>query len=562
MAISSAGLGSGLDVNSIVAGLMNVEKKPLNNVAAQKASFQTKISAYSSLKSALSTFQTSVTTLSSVAKFNAQAVTSGNTSMFTATSNGSATVGDYAVNVTQLAKSQKLASAGFANVTDAVGTGTLTISFGQYVPASIAPPVAESFTANAAKNDVTVTINSSNNSLAGLRDAINAANASVSASIVNNGTSNQLVITSKDTGEVNSLKISVADDDANNTDASGLSRFVYDPLAAGVKNLTQVQQAKDALLEVDGISVVKSSNTITDVIEGVTLNLLATSGGNSVNLGIASDKDAIKKSVTEFVDAFNKLDTTLRGLTKYDETGKSSGALLGDSTARSVIGQIRAVLNSTINNGNSINALNQIGVSFGRTGQLSLDATKLTSAITNNFSEIADLFAASAKATDPQISYVSSTNKTQAGTYAVQITQLAGVSTNVAGSINGVAASGSSTKLRGAFGDASEGLTLNVAGGALGARGTVTFALGYAAQLDSVITNLLSEEGVLASRTDGINNSIKRLDKQTEAINVRLAAIEARYRAQFTRLDTLLSSMSTTSAFLTQQIATINANSK
>lgn len=563
MALSSAGIGSGLDVNSIVTGLMNVERRPLEIVAAKKTDYQSQISAYGTLKSALSTFQTSVSALSSAAKFNVQTATSANTSVFTASSNGSATIGDYAVTVSQLAKSQKLALAGFANTTDVVGTGTMTISFGTFTPEVITPPTPSSFTANPDKADIPVLITSANNTLAGVRDAINAANASVSATIVNDGTTNRLVITSKDTGEVNSLKITVTDDDANNLDNIGLSQLAYDPTAtAGSgKNLTEVQIAKDAILKVDGIDVVKSSNTITDMIEGVTLNLLATSAGNSVNLAVASNQEAIKTSVTSFVDAYNKLDTTLRSLTKYDETGKASGVLLGDATARNVITKIRSVMTNSIANGNTINTLSQIGVAFQRDGQLALDATKLTNAITNNYDEIAGLFAPYGKATDPQISFIGSTSKTQAGTYAITVSQLGTELVNAQGTINGVTATGSGSNLLGMLGDASEGLNVKVLGGALGARGTVNFSIGYAAQLDSVIASLLSDEGILTSRTEGINASIKRLDQQTDALNTRLVAIEARYRAQFTRLDTLLASMSTTSSFLTQQLAAINANS-
>lgn len=562
MAISSAGIGSGLDVNSIVTSLMSVEKKPLTNVTAQKTDYQSQISAYGTLKSALSTFQTSVSALASASKFNAQAVTSANTSALTATSNGSATIGDYAVTVNQVAKSQKLALGGFTNTSDIVGTGTLTISFGKFTPAVVTPPTPSSFTPNTAKTDVTLTIDSTNNTLAGVRDAINATNSSVNATIVNDGTSNRLVITSKDTGEVNSLKISVADSDTNHLDTTGLSQLAYDPTATSGngKNLSQVQEAKNAILDIDGIAIVKASNTITDAIEGVTLNVLTTSA-SSFNLGVASNQDAVKTSVTSFVDAFNKLDTTLRSLTKYDETGKASGALLGDATARSVVNQIRSVMTKTIANGNTINSLSQIGVSFQRDGKLALDATKLNTAVSSSFSSISGLFAATAKASDPLVTYAGSTSKTKEGTYAVTVSQLGSTTVNTQGTINGVAATGNLTNLVGATGDNSEGLNIKVTGGALGARGTVTFSLGYAAQLDRVITSLLSDEGILASRTTGINDSIKRLDKQAEAINVRLVSIEARYRAQFTKLDTLLSSMSTTSAFLTQQIASINANS-
>ncbi|HQO16382.1 MAG TPA: flagellar filament capping protein FliD, partial [Methylotenera sp.] len=151
---------------------------------------------------------------------------------------------------------------------------------------------------------------------------------------------------------------------------------------------------------------------------------------------------------------------------------------------------------------------------------------------------------------------------TQVGTYAVNVTQLASETVSVSGTINGVAANGFGSKLVGAVGDASEGLSLKVSGGALGARGTVTFTRGYAAELDNIISKLLSDDGILAARTDGLKSSINRLNKQTDALNVRLAAVEARYRAQFTKLDSLMSSMQATSTFLTQQIQAFSANSK
>ena len=542
MGISSAGIGSGLDVNGIVTSLMGVEQKPLAAVAKQKTDYQSQVSAYGSLKSSLSTFQTAVSALSTTSKFNVQTVTSSNTSVLTATANGSATLGDYALTVSQLAKSQKLASAGFASTADTVDTGTLAIAFGSYDAAS-----PYSFTANTAKTALSITIDSSNNTLAGVRDAINATNASVTATIVNNGSTHQLVMTSKDTGEVNSLQI------------SGISQLAYDK-SNDIANMTEVQAAKNAMMEVDGITVTKASNTITDVVEGVTLNLLTTSSGASVNLAVASDQEAVKTSVTAFVDAYNKLDTTLRNLTKYDSTGKASGVLLGDATARSVMSQIKAVMTKAIATTGSFTTLGQIGVSFQSTGQLALDSTKLTTAMTSNFNDIASLFATSAKATDAQISYAGSSSKTQAGTYAVTVSQIGTSLVSMAGTINGAIATGSSTSLTGATGDASEGLRLKVAGGALGARGTVNFTRGYAAQLDAVISNLLSDSGIVTSRTGGLKTSITRLDKQSESISTRLATIEARYRAQFTKLDTLLSSMSTTSTYLTQQIASINAN--
>ena len=559
MGISSAGLGSGLDVNSIVTSLMAIEQKPLTAVTKQKTDYQSQISAYGTLKSSLSTFQTAVSALSSASKFNAQTVTSSNTSVFTATANGTASLGENSIKVSQLAKSQKLTFAGTANVADTIGTGTLTISFGTYNPSTVvAPLIPNSFSPNAAKTDVNITIDSSNNTLSGVRDAINASNSSVSATIVNDGTINHLVITSKDTGEINTLKITTADGDGNNTDTAGLSQLAYDPtVAAGSgKNMSQMQAAKNALLNIDGIDVVKASNTITDAIGGVTLNLLATSTDN-VNLSVSSNKDAIKTSVTAFVDAYNKLDTSLRSLTKYDPTGKNPGALLGDATTRSVITQLKSVMSSAVNSSGTFTSLSQIGVSFQSTGQIALDSTKLDNAVASNFQDIAGLFATTAKATDPQLSSSGGSSKTKAGTYAVNVTSLS----PLAGTINGAAATVVGGSLVGATGDASEGLIVKVNGGAIGARGTVNYSIGYAAQLNSTINTLLDTTGIIASRTDGINNSITRLDKQADSISIRLTAIEARYRTQFTKLDTLMSSMTATSTFLTQQISQMNKSS-
>jgi flagellar hook-associated protein 2 len=562
MAISSPGIGSGLDVNSIVSGLMNVERQPLQVVAAKKTAYQSQVSAYGTLKSALSTFQTAASALASPTKFNAQNAISSNLTAFTATTNGKAGIADYAVSVNQLAKSQKLAMSGVANVADPIGTGKITISFGTFTPAVVTPPSPSSFTANTAKTDVVINIGSSNNSLTGIRDAINASKSSVSASIVNDGTTNRLVITSKDTGEVNSLKITVADDDTTNGDAAGLSQLAYDPtqsIGAG-KNLSQLQEAKNALLNIDGIAIVKPSNTITDAIDGITLNLLSTTT-TSANLSVSNNQDKIKESVTSFVDAYNKLDTTLRALTKYDSAGASSGALLGDATARSITSQIKSVMTKSIDTGGSLTNLSQIGVTFQRDGKMALDATKLSTAVTNNFSEITALFAASGKASDPLIEFSGSSKKTQAGVYAVNVSQLGTSLVSVAGSINGAPSTGTGNTLVGATGDASEGLSIKVNGGALGARGTINFTIGYAAQLDNVIGNLLNTDGLLAARTEGLKTSITRLDKQTEQFNARLVSVEARYRAQYSRLDTALASMSKTSAFLTQQINALNANS-
>lgn len=555
--VSSTG-ASGLPIDSLVTAQMQIEQQPLTAIKTKISSYNTKLSAYSTLKSGLSTFQTAVDKLATAAKFNAQTVTASDSNTISATADGTAVKGSYNVSVTQLATSQKLASAAYSSTTDIIGTGKLTISFGTYTAADGGTPA--SFTANGSKSDIEIDITSSNNTLAGIRDAINAKNASVTASIVNDGSGNRLVITSKDTGEVNSLKISVADNDGNNTDSSGLSALAYDPLATS-NSITQLVAAKNALLTVDGLNISKSSNTISDVIQGVTLTLKGvTSTANA--LSVDTDTTTIQSSVQSFVDAYNSLNTSMRNLTKFVSAGSSAnGVLLGDSTARNMMVKLKSMLSASSPTATTYKTLSDIGVSMGSDGSLSLDSTKLQKAITNNVSDVAKLFSPSATTTDPQVTFMGSKADTQSGTYAVNITQLGGNGVNAIGTINGVTANTTGSVLTGAGGNASYGLQISVAGTATGSRGTITFSKGLAGELSSVLGEWLKSDGPLTTKTDGLNSSIKDLNKKADDINAKLPSIEARYRAQYAKLDALLSSLQTTSTNLTSQLAAISANS-
>lgn len=560
MAISASGISSGLDVNSIVSQLVAAESGQLTIIANKKSALQSKISAFGALKGALSSFQTALASLSSPSKFNVQKTTVGDSSVFTATTNGKASLGEYSVRVDQLAQAQKLATGGFASKTESIGSGTLTITLGSY------DSISNSFTPNAEKSPVSIVIPTGSDSLEKIRDAINGADAGVTATIVNDGSAsgNRLVITSKDTGIANSIRISVEDDDGNPFDDSGLSRLAFDPtLTAGAgKNLTQMQEARDARLNIDGIDIVKSSNQINDAIESVTLNLLKVSGGTATNLGIATDTAAIEASIEAFVKAYNDLNTTIVNLTKYNESTKQGSILTGDNTTRSIANKIKAMLTGTISTGGALNSLSQIGVAFKADGTLALDSNKLKDRIATNFDDIARLFATSGIASDPQVNFIAGSSKTQAGIYAININTLGSGDSDVAGTINGYAAVGSGSILRGATGTPVEGLVIQIGGNTLGDRGTVTYSIGLAAQLNNLITEFLDEEGILTSKTDSLNSSVSRLDKERENQEARLTLVEKRYRAQFTALETLISSMNSTSTFLTQQLAQISANSK
>lgn len=558
--VSSTG-SSGLPIDSLVNAMMTSAQQPITQIQTQVSTYNAKLSAYGTLKSGLSTFQTAMDGLSNPGKFNAQSVTLTDSNSISATADGSATNGNHSISVSQLATSQRITTSAYSDASTTFGTGSLKISFGTYTPAN--GSTAASFTENTSKSAITVNIDSSNNTLSGIRDAINAQNASVTASIVNDGTGNRLVITSMDTGAANSLKIDVTDNDGNNTDGSGLSTFAYDPTASSGsgKNLSELQAAQNALLTVDGLNISKASNSITDVIQGVTLNLKAvTSTTNSMT--IATDNSAIKSSVQSFVDAYNKLNTSLRNLTKFVDGGSSAnGPLLGDSVARDVTVKLGLMMSRVSPTAGTYRTLSDIGVTVGDGGVMTLDDTKFQKAMTNSPSDVAKIFSPSASSTDPLVSFVSSGDKTVSGTYAVNISQAGSSSQDVAGTLNGVNAIGSGNTLTGAFGENSAGLKLSILGSATGDRGTVTFSRGLAGDLSSMLDSWLDSDAALATRTDGLQSSIKSLNKKADDLSAKLPSLEASYRAQYAKLDALLSSMQNQSSALTQQLSAISKNS-
>lgn len=420
--ITSAGIGSGLDVAGLVKQLVAAESQPLTVLDRKEALIQAKLSAYGSFKSALSSFQSAMSGLANLSKFQTFKATSADPSVVTSSAAFNAVPGSYGIEVSLLAQANKLRSKTFADVTSSIGTGTLTFQFGKVS--------GTSFTVNSEKTAQSVTISAAQNSVSGIRDAVNAANIGITAAILNDGTGNRLVFTSKDTGENNSLKVTVADtSDASNTDDVGLSQLAYDVAgtAGNGKNLTESIAGQNASLKVDGITISKASNSVTDVIQGVTLNLLKPSAaGVATTVVVARDVDAVKTSINAFVKAYNDINKTVKDLTSYNAETKQGSILQGDASAVSVLAQIRKTLNSTLTGlGGTYTVLSQVGISFQKDGTLLLDATKLQKAVDTNFNDIAGLFAAQGKPTDSLVSYINATDKTQAGSYAVTVGQLA-----------------------------------------------------------------------------------------------------------------------------------------
>jgi flagellar hook-associated protein 2 len=282
------------------------------------------------------------------------------------------------------------------------------------------------FALDGAQTISTVTIDPSNQTLSGIRDAINKANIGVTASIVSDGSDKpyHLVLASSKTGANANMKIMVSGTDGSDPDPAMASLLSYDP--AGVQGMQQTSAAQDTLLNVNGIAVKSHTKDVTDAISGVTLTAAQT--GTST-LSVARDTASVTNSINGFVKAYNTLSSTMAGLTSYDPDSKRAGVLQGDFTVRSIQTQLRAALGNAVQGLDGMTTLSQIGVSFQKDGTLAVDSTKLNTAMTNNFNDIAGLFAAVGKASDGQVSVSGSSSKTQAGNYAVNITQMATQST-------------------------------------------------------------------------------------------------------------------------------------
>ncbi len=414
MGLSSAGIGSNLDVNSIVTQLMSVERAPLTRLARAEASYQTKLSGFGTLKGALSQFQTAVRGLADASKFQGVKVAAGDASVASASGSTAASPGTYALKVTQLAQAQKLVAPGVASATAPIGKGVISIDFGT--------SGADSFD-SAGGGVKTITIDDSNNSLSGIRDAINKAGIGVTATIVNDGSGTpfRLALSAEKTGAASSMKISVADADGD----TGLSALLtHDPENAQL--LTETSAAKNAEFTIDGIPVSKPSNTVSDVIGGVTLTLLKENPTAATPIKVERDTAAITTAVNNFVKAYNDISQNLRDATAYNAATKEAAILNGEASVRSIQTQVRSVLTAPVAGGaGTLTRLSEIGVSIQKDGLLAVDSAKLSKAMSSNFDDFAALFATAGKSSDTLAAYTGAGAATVPGAYALEVTSLA-----------------------------------------------------------------------------------------------------------------------------------------
>lgn len=449
MAVQSGGVGSGLDVNSIVTQLVAAERAPAQQrLNRAESGLDTKLSALGTLRGALSTFQTSVDALAKESKAPARKAETSDAAVVTATARAGAATGAYQLEVLSLATAHKIASQVYAGGSGStVGSGTLT--FGQ----------------NAGSFSVAVT---EGMTLAQLRDAINGAsgNAGIRASIVQADDGARLVLTAKTSGSAQAITVTAADA------SDGLDSLVFDPGVA--TPMSQLSAAADAQAKVEGFTVSAAGNAITGAVAGVTFDLLSAKPGTTIDVTVAEDTTGLKDRIGKLVTDFNAMATTVARLRAYDPATGNGGALLGDSMLLGIESRVRRDLAASVSpSGTSPVTLAAIGISMGADGKLDIDDAKLTAALKGDATGVARLF---------------------------------------------------------------------------GGEG------GIAKRLGATLEGAIASGGQVASRSDSLQAQKRGLQKARDALDLRMQALETRYRTQFTALDSMLSGLQSTGAYLARQL--------
>lgn len=382
--------GSGLDIDSIVTKMVAAEKAPKQDQLTKTQSKATaQLTAIGSLKGAISEFQTALTTLNSPTSFQARAVTLSKSDYLTATASTSASVGSYQVEVSKLATSSKVALASVpATTTSSSGTtspstfgkGTLSIKIGDTKLSDIQ-------------------VDATNNTLSGIRDAINKAGQSqgLSANIVNDNSGSRLVLSSTKTGDGNDISVSVSGDDGSGTQS--LTKLAYTPSdsessdPADAHSLTKAQSAQ---MTIDGLKITSASNTVSNAVDGLSFTLKATTpAGSPMTVGVSQDESGVKGNIQKFVDSYNKLMGVIKTQTSVTTVGENSApitaALVGDATARGLTTTIRSEL-GTMQGTGAVKALADLGITTQKDGTLAIDDTKLGKMVSSNFSDLSGFF--------------------------------------------------------------------------------------------------------------------------------------------------------------------------
>jgi flagellar hook-associated protein 2 len=534
---ATLGIGSGLDINSLVTNLANAAKQPKADLIAQRdTANKAQVSALAQVSNGINSFSSALTSLIAGGTLFSQPSVS-DPSVFGASAIAGARLGSLSasVEVRQLAQAQTLASAAVTR-TDPVGQGVLTIT--------------------TASGPFDVTIDATNDNLDGLAKAINDKKAGVTASVVTDTGGARLVVKGQ-SGAANAFALSVP---AGTT--SGLQRFAS---AA----MTDAQDAQDAIVRLDGVEVTRATNSFSDLVPGVQIDLKSAKPGTIVSLGLSRPTAAITQGVQDFVSAYNELMGVIGDATKASasSTGSSTsstdtatGALRGDAGVTALQRQL-AKLPTTIlsSTGTGVHTLAEIGVATNRDGTLSLDATRLQSALASDPDGVEALFNPTQYTSSPYLTVTSPIGRVTPGTYNVTDILAAAGGNSASGKVGGIAMLATDSYLVAPGASAAAGLILGVSGDV--ASATVTIDPGLGGALQAIRNSLSASTGAFAATQKRLTDEASQISKDSDALNSQSDTYYNRLLNSFTAMDRQVSAFKATQSYLQQQVQ-IWTNSK
>lgn len=457
MGLSAAGIGSGLDVESLISQMVTLQKSPLKALQSTASSLDTQISVYGKLKSLMSTLSDAAKDLAKKETWQTTSAVSSSSSVTVSITDATALPGTSDVKVEALARGQSQASA----LLDASATfgGKLQLTVGKSNPVT---------------TEVTIAPGSS---MEDAVKAINAADTGVTASVMTNADGKQrLVLRSKNTGEEAAFSVSASGGDTN-----------LDALATGATG-TVIQKAQNAKIVLNGITVESASNEFKSVLPGLSISVSQVSE-TPASVTVKTDKEALKKSLQTFMDAYNALNDMLATSTKYDSESKTAGTLQGDSTAVSMTNSLRTAVAGTVEDIGGVNRLSELGIQIAKGGKMAFGTSTVDKA-----------------------------------------------------------------KLEKALDNPDSLKALFVGSGTTGQGNTQ----GLAVRVQTLTKGMTDFEGTFDTKTNSLNAQKKSNTKAQERVGDQVTAFEARMRAQYTALDTKMASLSTLSAYMTQQVSQWN----
>lgn len=386
--ISSPGIGSGLDVNSIVTQLMAVEQQPLTDLQTKSTAIDSKISAFGQITSALSTLSDAAKALATASTWSAKTVASSNSTAVSATvsASDSASATSFSIEVQQLARAQSTASNALASGSS-VGSGSLSIQLGSWDSSGSTP----SFTAGSAAA-VSISV-AKGDTISAIAAKINKAGAGVTATVLHDLSGDRLLVRSSSTGEASGFRIQASDDGSDTSDA-GLSMLAFDP-AAGTTGMAanNVQYAANAKATINGVAISSASNTLGDTVPGLSLTLSQVTSA-PVEITASNDTGSMTKAIQTFVSAYNAANEMINTGTKYDPDTKTAALLQGDATTIGLQNSMRSLI-GTLSGGGSLQRLSDLGIQIAKdgAGDLSIDSTQLQKALADPAS-VAQFFSA------------------------------------------------------------------------------------------------------------------------------------------------------------------------